>query len=88
MDIYQILLQVLILKLQTPPSPTKNIHKHTQVTVTGKHKEVFLYFHHCFAALFNQNYFFYYHNFSKAKVKCCDISARCHGEMEKNQMKT
>lgn len=48
MDIYQILL--------------KNIYKHTQVTVTGKHKEIFLNFSHYFGALFNLNYLFNYHN--------------------------
>lgn len=46
---------------------TKNIYKHTQVTVTGKHKESFLYFSHYFGALFNQNYLFHYHNLLSPK---------------------
>lgn len=71
MDIYQILLQVLILKLQRlffPPFAwSKNIYKHTQVTVTWKRKEICLYFYHYFGALFNQNYLFNYHNLLSPK---------------------
>lgn len=47
---------------------TKNICKHAHVAVTGKHNEIFLDFYYYFGALFNQNYFFTYHNFSKAKL--------------------
>lgn len=44
-------------------------------------------FFNYFGALLKQNSLFNHHNLLSSKqIHNCDISARCHGEMENNQM--